>query len=252
MSETAGELGGLVGDDADAAAVDPAEADDDVGGVLGLDLEELVVVEDAPDDLVHVVRLVRRVRDQGVEFEIFLVQGMSPRCRRPPQVRAGAGPRCGCCWAGTTAARGRSRGVLVGGDIAGGTRLGHVGVRAAQFFHRHLLAGDGLDDVGAGDEHLAGLVDHHDEVGERGVHVTTGGSTDDERDLRDDTRGADVAVEDLPVEAEGDDAFLDAGAGAVIDADQRSAGLDGQRSMTFTIFSPYTSPGCRPERWSPG
>ncbi|SKZ73099.1 Uncharacterised protein [Mycobacteroides abscessus subsp. abscessus] len=57
--EAAGELGRLVGDDADAASVDPAESDEDVGRVIGLNLEELVVVEDASDDLVHVVGLVR-------------------------------------------------------------------------------------------------------------------------------------------------------------------------------------------------
>ena len=40
--------------------------------VAGLHLEELVVVEDAGDDLVHVVRLVRRVRDQRVELEVLV------------------------------------------------------------------------------------------------------------------------------------------------------------------------------------
>src|SRR5690606_24146766 len=39
--QATGELGGLVGDDADAAALDATEADDDVHRVLTLDLEEL-------------------------------------------------------------------------------------------------------------------------------------------------------------------------------------------------------------------
>ena len=81
-------------------------------------------------------------------------------------------------------------------------RLGHVGVRAAELLHRHLFAGDGLDDVGAGDEHLAGLVDHDDEVGQRGgVDVATRGGAHDQRDLRDDARGLDVVVEDVAVQA---------------------------------------------------
>ena len=109
------------------------------------------------------------------------------------------------------------------------SRLGHVGVRATQLFHRHVFTGDGLDDVGPGDEHLAGLVDHHHEVGQRGgVDVATGGGTHDQRDLRDDAGGEDVVAEDLAVQAEGDHTFLDAGAGAVVDADQRPAGLEGQ------------------------
>ena len=51
--------------------VDATEPDHDVLGVAGLHLEELVVVEDAGDHLVHVVRLVGRVRDQGVQLEIL-------------------------------------------------------------------------------------------------------------------------------------------------------------------------------------
>ena len=39
---------------------------------------------------------------------------------------------------------------------------------ATEFLHGDVFAGDGLDDVGPGDEHLAGLVDHDDEVGQRG------------------------------------------------------------------------------------
>ena len=48
------------------------------------------------------------------------------------------------------------------------------------------------------------------------------------RDLRDDARGVHVAAEDLAVQAERDDALLDAGAGALVDADDRAAGLDGE------------------------
>ena len=46
------------------------------------------------------------------------------------------------------------------------------------------------------------------------------------RDLRDHARGVHVAAEDLAVQAERDDALLDAGAGALVDADDRAAGLD--------------------------
>ena len=35
----------------------------------------------------------------------------------------------------------------------GVARLGVVGARAAEVLHRDVLAGDGLDHVGAGDEH---------------------------------------------------------------------------------------------------
>ena len=67
MSRLPGELHRLVGDDADRVALDPAEADDDVRREQRHDLEELLVVEDGGDHLVHVVGLVGAVGDQRVE-----------------------------------------------------------------------------------------------------------------------------------------------------------------------------------------
>ena len=62
----------LVGHDPDRPAVDATEPDDDVLGVTRLDLQELVLVEDAGDHLVHVIRLVGRVRDQRVQLEVLV------------------------------------------------------------------------------------------------------------------------------------------------------------------------------------
>src|SRR5690606_33674257 len=88
---------------------------------------------------------------------------------------------------------------------------------------------DRLDDVRSGDEHARGAVDHDREVGDGGgVDVAAGAVAHDEADLRDDTRGVHVATEDLAVQAERDDTLLDAGAGALVDADDRAAGLDRQ------------------------
>jgi hypothetical protein len=66
--EHAGERGGLIPDHADGMAAEPREAADDVLGVRRLDLEESPVVDDRLDDALHVVRLVRGVRDQRVEL----------------------------------------------------------------------------------------------------------------------------------------------------------------------------------------
>ena len=116
---------------------------------------------------------------------------------------------------------------LVLGQVVRDTGLGVVRARAAELLERDVLAGHGLHDVGAGDEHLAGLVDHDDEVGQRGgVDVPTGGRAHDQRDLRDDAGGVHVALEDLAVEAEGDHALLDARAAALVDADDGAAVLD--------------------------
>ena len=66
--EHAGERVRLVADDADGVPAQPREAADDVLGEPGLHLEELAVVDDRLDHVLHVVRLVGGVRDQRVEL----------------------------------------------------------------------------------------------------------------------------------------------------------------------------------------
>ena len=92
---------------------------------------------------------------------------------------------------------------LVGGHRVGHTALAVVRARAAELVEADVLAGDGLDDVGPGDEHVRGLVDHDREVGDRGgVDGAAGARPHDQRDLRDHAGGEHVASEDLAVEAE--------------------------------------------------
>ena len=106
---------------------------------------------------------------------------------------------------------------------------GVVGARPAQLLHADVLAGDRLDDVGAGDEHVRGLVDHDGEVGDGGgVDRAACARAEDQADLGDDAGGVDVAAEDLRVQREGDDALLDPGAAGVVDADDRAADAGGE------------------------
>ena len=99
-------------------------------------------------------------------------------------------------------------------------------LRPAEVLEAHVLAGHRLDHVGAGDEHVAGALDHEGEVGDgRGVDRAARARAHDQRDLRHDAGGHHVAVEDLGEQAERDHALLDAGAAAVVDPDDRAAGL---------------------------
>src|SRR5699024_3223382 len=87
----------------------------------------------------------------------------------------------------------------------------------------------GLDHVGAGDEHLGGLVHHDHEVGQGGaVGVAAGAGAHDHGDLRDHTGGLDVLIEGLGDEVEGDRTVLDAGTCTLVQADEWAAGVDGQ------------------------
>jgi hypothetical protein len=76
---------------------------------------------------------------------------------------------------------------------------------------------------------VAGAVDHHREVGDRGrVHRSTRTRAHDQRDLRDHPGAAHVADEDLAIEPERDHALLDARAATVVDADDGAPDLRGQ------------------------
>src|SRR3954447_23558472 len=101
--------------------------------------------------------------------------------------------------------------------------------RPTELFQRHFFTGHGLHDIGTGYEHVAGLSDHEDEVGHRrAVHRAAGARPEDHRDLRYDTTGQDVAIEDSAVAGERHDAFLDARPCAVVEADDRCTDLQGK------------------------
>ena len=119
----------------------------------------------------------------------------------------------------------QARVLVLGGEVRD-AGLGVVRHRAAELLEADLLAGDRLDHVGARDEHVRGLLDHEDEVGDRGrVDRAAGARAHDQADLRDHARALDVAHEHVAVGAERDDALLDARAAGVVDADHRAADL---------------------------
>ena len=102
-------------------------------------------------------------------------------------------------------------------------------LRAAQILLAHLLVRDRLDHVGAGDEHVARLLGHHDEVGDGGrVDRAASAGAEDGRELRHHARGGDVAVEDVGVAGQRDHALLDARAARVVEADDGAAGAHRQ------------------------
>ena len=222
MSSAACQVVRLVGDDAHRLTGQPAEADDDVPGVVGLDLEEIAVVDDLPDHLADVVGQVGVVRDQGVEL-----------VRRPvPGVR-GLAPG----WVAEVVVRDEgqqladeAQGVFVVlGLEVGDAAQDVMRFRSAQLLHRHLFVGHGLDDVGAGDEHVARVAGHDDEVGDGGgIDRPAGAGPQDGGDLGNDARGEDVPQEDVGIAGQAGHALLDPRPARVIEPDDGRAGLHGQ------------------------
>ncbi len=214
----AGHVHRLVGDHADGTPVDPRERGDHRRPALLGDLEHVAVVEHPQQDFHHVVGHVVRVRHDAVQLEVVRRDlGFQPRVDGRRIVKGVGGQE-----------------LQVIADVLVGRRLGlhHLvdvavpGLRvgAAEFVEADVLAGDVLDDVGAGDEHVA-LIAHGDhQVGlDRRVHGTAGALAEDQRDLGHQAAQQLVAPAQLGVPRQRRRGVLDAGAGRVVDADDRAA-----------------------------
>ena len=133
-------------------------------------------------------------------------------------------------------------GVGVAGEL-GHAALGVVGHGAAQVLKADLLAGDALDDVRAGDEHVGGVLHHEDEVGHgRGVDRAAGGGSHDGRDLGDDAGGDGVAIKDLAVAAQSESTPSWMRAPPESLKPTRGTPAFRARSMTLQIFLACISP----------
>ena len=100
---------------------------------------------------------------------------------------------------------------------------------AAQLFLRDVFVHDGLDDIRPGHKHAARSFDHDNEVrdGWR-IDRAPGAGAHDGGNLRHHARGQRVAQENVGVASERSDAFLDARAAGIVQADDRRADLHGQ------------------------
>ena len=160
----------VVGDDADRVAVEAREAGHEGVAVVGLELVELAAVDEARDDLAHVVGLRRSTRDDAVEL-VGRVDGRLDRARvsGPARSRARLGqgaPRC----------RARCERVLVVlGEVVGDARDFRVCTSPPPSSSAgHHLAGRRLHQRRAAEEdralvaHDDGLVAHRGHVGAAG------------------------------------------------------------------------------------
>ena len=202
-------------------AVEARESDDDVLGVVLVHLEEVAVIDDAGDDVFDVVGQVGLGGDDGVERFVGAVDGVGAGlARRVFEIVRGdeaEAARAPC----------ETFGIVVGEEV-GDAGFGVVGHGSAELVLGDLFVGDGLDDVGAGDEHVGGLIDHEDEVGDGGgVDRAAGAGSHDGGDLRDDAGGENVAQEDVGVAGERPHAFLNARAAGIVEADDGCADAHG-------------------------
>ena len=95
-----------------------------------------------------------------------------------------------------------------------------------EVFLAHVFTRHSFHHFRAGEEHVGDAFEHHDEVGEGGrVDSTTGTRTADARNLGNNTRGFDVALEDVGKSGQSIHTLLDARTARVVQADAGCAHL---------------------------
>ena len=157
----------VVGDDAHRHALDVREAADQRGAVARLELVELGAVDDARDDLAHVVGLARVGRDHAVQLAWRRTSAAAARAAAP----AASLPRLSVA---TACARQRQRMHVVLRQVVGHARQARVHVAAAQVLGADDLADRRLHQRRAAQEDRAlvldddGLVAHRRHVGAAG------------------------------------------------------------------------------------
>ena len=171
------------------------------------------------DQVEHVVRLIRRRRDEPIEGLVLALRGIGRRDDRRG-IEVVARQKCQ-----QTANQREARAVVVHREMRDAALL-VVRHRAAELFLRHVLVRDGLDDVGSGHEHVARAAHHDGEVGNRRrVDGAARAWPHHRRNLRNDPRRQGVAEKNVGVAAERQHAFLDARAPRIVQPDDRRAHL---------------------------
>ncbi len=213
-SRTPGEVAGLVGDEADGAALDPGQGDEQVRRPIRAELEQRALVGERLGDGADVVDLAWRGGDERA--------GVGARRRR-----RGDGGRALVAVRRQVAEQraDERRGVSFALGLQRRDAVGGVHGRAAELRHADLLGEHLGDDPGAGQEH-ARLPAHDDEVGERRrVAAAARRRPVDDGDLRDPAGAADVLGEDPAVAVERRGALVHTSAAGVDQADHGYAGL---------------------------
>src|SRR6185437_5172838 len=127
--------------------------------------------------------------------------------------------------------------VLIGSHNVRDAAFRRVRHRAAERLEADVLTGHGFNDLRTGNEHLRNLFGHQDEVGDgRRVYGAARTGAGDQADLWNDSARLDVAPEDFGVAAKRNDAFLNARAARVVDADHRRSGAHGEIHYLADLF----------------
>ena len=171
--KNAGKELGLVGDDADCLDVETGETDDEVLRIVTLYFEEFAVVDYSADYFIHVIGTCSRVRDDFVEriFEsVDRVVTFNQRGFFKVVLR----------YVAEEFADDAQTVFTVFCSEMSHAALRRMNLSAAKCVLRHILAGNGLDNLRTGQEHIGYAFGHDGEVGQGGrIYRAAGTRTED-------------------------------------------------------------------------
>ena len=221
LLSSTGQVFGLVGYDTYRLSVEAGETDDDVLGVIALDFEELAIVDDGTNYLIHVIRTVGAIGDNLVERVFETVDGVVAGNEGSlfevvlRDIADELANNSQCLFA-------------VFGSKVSYTRFNRVNFGTTEGLLCYILARYGFHYLRAGEEHVGDTFGHDREVGQgRRIYGTTGAGTEDSRNLGNHTRSHDVTLENLGITGQGVDTLLDTGTTRVVEADTGRTHLHG-------------------------
>eukprot|EP00128_Syssomonas_multiformis_P009314 Colp12_sorted_trinity150504_noHs@18518 len=207
----------LVADNTDGAATDPSKTDHNVLSIVGHDLKEVLLVNDLANDILNVVGLGAIFGNKGVERGLDPINWvLSNDLGRVILVRQGD-------------VRHKLSGASNGFDVVlkgqmGNTGLFGVGLGTTKFLEGHIFVGHLFHNIRTSHEQVGGVANHESKIGHsRRVHSTTSARTHDEGDLRNYTRGKNVALENVGIPSKRLNTLLDASTTGIVHTNDRGA-----------------------------
>ena len=220
--EHTGQVSRLVGYDTYRTASHAGETDDDVLGKVGHYFKEIAVVYHSFNDILHVVGNIRISGNNCIQRCIFTVEVVCAVLllgfvhivlRQERQQFADA----------------HQQFFFVIAHKVSNPTLAAVSHGTAQFFLAHFFMDHCFHYIRSGDKHVTLFFHHENKVGEgRRVAGTSGTRAEDSRNLRNDTAGHCILIEDICVTRKAFDTFLNTCTTRIIQCNDRSTVFQSQ------------------------
>ena len=212
----------LIRDNADTSSAETRKARDDIRREMLMDFVKFAVVDNHADNVFHVVRRIGIIGNNRVQFFVLtvgVVVGLNQR-RIFQIVRRQEAEQITNLFNAI---------FLVFRREMCHARTAVVSHCAAEFFSGDFFGGNGFDNRRPRDEHLTGIFDHVNKIGDcRRIHSAARARSHDNGNLRNDAARRRVAEENSRVTRKCVDCLLNACAARIVNADKRCAHLHRQ------------------------